>query len=368
MSTDNSITDFNTPQIKIFGHSNPDGPEPYATTKINLYFLVVKIKKLISVVGSDKSIVSDLILTSEPGTQLAPITSNTIGPVTYTITGSSDSGIITSNSFTVTWKKPFTIPICSNIPGVLITLSSDELFTKYKKITNLNINNGKDYFSFLKLTQNFGLPQTMEGYAYSMVGGLLSQYGVSSSRICDAKITPDIIDMTDATNATLSFILTDRIIPDNNIPIHSSTNNSKSNDYLSCFCIAKWLEYDIKNTDKFMGIIMNMYNRDRLPLSLLSPSCPAFNSPSFEHYSGLSSPGPPIPDLGPNDVVITYTQAVSKNSQGTSSNSDNSIIIIIIIIVFVSLILFGGFSIYFLYFNTKPVESTITAGRFRIGE
>jgi hypothetical protein len=336
-------------------------------TPTEIYLSLINITKLISINGSDGSSTPIINVEKKDLNSIITVTSTKLGPVTYTITGNSELGIITSNPITITYEKPFTIPTCSNLPGVLITISSDELFTKYKKMSGLNINNGKDYVSSLKEYNNksYGLPHTTESYAYMMASQLLFHYGVSSSRICDAKTTPDIIDMTDATNATLSFILTDRITPDNNLPILPYMNNNKSNDYLSCYCIAKWIEYDIKNTDKFAGIFINMISSDRLPEKLLSSSCPAFNSPSLEHYGG-----PQPPDLGVNDVIFSYRPSVSSTlnstSNSTSNINENSVMIIVIIIV-IFFVLYGAF-IFFFSIPTIPRIPGITAGRFNIGE
>jgi hypothetical protein len=338
-------------------------------TPTEIYLNLTNITKLISINRSDGSSTPIINVEKKNLDSVITVTNTTLGPVTYTITGNSELGIITSNPITITFEKPFTIPICSNLPGVLITISSDELFTKYKKFTGLNINNGKEYLLSLKEYNNrgYGLPHITESYAYLMAAHLLFHYGVSSSRICDAKTTPDIIDMTDASNATLSFILTDRITPDNNLPIFPFMNNNKSNDYLSCFCIAKWIEYDIKNTDKFTGIFINMITNDRLPVNLLSSSCPAFNSPSLEHFNG-----PQPPDVGPNDVIFTYSPSVSTSnstsnstSSSTSDSSEFSNTIIIVVVVVVVTILAV---VAYYYMTMKSRNYELTAGRFEIGE
>jgi hypothetical protein len=172
---------------------------------------------------------------------------------------------------------------------------------------------------------------------------------------------------------TLSFIITDRITPDNNITdiIHRLFNN----DYLSYSCIANWITNRFENNDDIKQSIDKIVDdKGVLPISLQSPSCPVNNSPSVDHFTGIA---PYIEKLDASFRLITSASSYSNTSTNAPSNSTNitstpsssksdssNSSIIIIVVVVVIILAFAGYY----YMTIKSKNNDLSGGRFNIGE
>jgi hypothetical protein len=363
-------------------------------TPVNIIIELSNISKLISIIGSDNSIVPVNFEKNSLGDITALITSSTVGPVTYTITGNSDIGIISSNSITITFSKQLTIPTCPNSPGELVTFTLNRFLNQFNKIRRKNGVATEDWTSkhILEMYDQipFGLPKTDEGFVYCGLSVLLLFYGISSSRICNVKITPSIVNIDDMTDVTISFIITDRITPDNNFRFRNQNNSNNSNDYLSYSCVINWLKYHFRNSDD-LNETVTLASKDNgvFPLSLQSDSCRGKNSPSIAHFTGtilnkedmdikedidiestsIKSASEYIKSNTPSNSSSNTSSSNTPNnssSNTSSSNSNDSSGTTIIIVVVVVVIILAGGGYYYMTMKSKNYE--LTAGRFNIGE
>jgi len=340
---------------------------------VKIFIKTQNIIKLISIIGSDGSITP---VNPEKGIidTIISITSTTQGPVTYTITGNSDLGIIISQPFKITFQKPLSIPKCPNTPGALVTITSNQFITQINKMQGGTTNTGADFEIAQSNLPSIGLPASDDGLAYIYAAGLLYKLGISSSRVCNAKIVPSPLrDIADTTNVTLSFIITDRITPDNNIT--DIIPRLFNNDYLSYSCIANWITNRFENNDNIKQSIDKIVDdKGVLPISLQSPSCPVNNSPSVDHFTGIA---PYIEKLDASFRLITSASSYSNTSTNAPSNSTNitstpsssksdssNSSIIIIVVVVVIILAFAGYY----YMTIKSKNNDLSGGRFNIGE
>lgn len=342
------------------------------------------IRNLIEIRGSDGSIIpANYYINSNmsPHTAVISITTSTLGPVIYTITGNSELGIISSEPFTITNHKPLSIPPCPNLPGALITIRFNKFIDQVNSFWDPN-NTDKSFVSGsdiirMRDTIPFGLPRTDDGFAYAVMSLFLANiYKISNSRICNAKVTPNIIDITSTTDIIFTFIITDRILPEYNlVSPHTYEPLQFPNDYLSYNCIADWISSDFRNSDDIRETVQTASSSNgKFPSRLQSPSCSSvFNSPGIEPFTGILSNKEHI------DVTVTQLSSASghisspsspslfrsPSSVSSVSNSDNSLIIIVVIIV-VPLLLFGGIGLYMYY--KQPKSRPFRTGQFELGE
>jgi hypothetical protein len=158
---------------------------------------------------------------------------------------------------------------CKPIPGTMITISTTlgELFPQ-KNPSDPNpgdvYNNLFDKTSSLKQTlSDNNYPINLSGVAMMIAHGILKQYNVSSSRICNAQFIPSFTSYpTSASKVIIIFVITD-----------NTTQPLKLNDDLSHICIGNWILYDYSSSSSPSIIGGANVAGNRPSIITMNPTC-----------------------------------------------------------------------------------------------
>lgn len=370
----------------------PDKLEPPPTIQISSSNTKVQINEL-ATIKLDISVpkwmvnygISFLTLSGNDGSQVTNFnqespsiwTTTVTNPSTQSVSYTAFASFVNNNSKIEAISNQLTIdyipdPIianaikyCPNTEGSYVSI----IFTFGEVASNIITPNLID--SIKQKLVLFGLPATDNGFATHIMLLISQFHDISSSRLCNASITPSLSKFSDDTEFTLNFFITDNINHELNWyeNISAKKNSKLKNDYLNHTCIAEWIRYQFNNST-LKSLIDSRNVPNSISKQLISSSCPAqpetFDSQLYEHISAVNKPVPNVAVYNPAGGPPLPSPPLPKDS------SPNYILIGLITLVIIILL---GLGLY--YYNSiskqNPTQNVSlnnepSGGMFSIGE